>query len=74
MNKYEIRAIITIICFLCGSIIGTTIFEEIRISKRDHIIANQKLLLSVHPEDSIKFECTHCGWKHVLQVQQDSIR
>ena len=55
--------------FITAVLAGTIFFEEIRLSKRDRIIAKQRLALEIPAEDSLQFKCTHCGWEHSLQAK-----
>lgn len=58
------------IAILLSAVLGATVLvEEMRISKREHIILEQKNLLKIDGKDSISFQCVHCGWNHSLQIK-----
>lgn len=59
------------ITILCGFSIVLNLYQEICISKFQHTIATQRLvieLLQVPAEDSIRFACRRCGHPHNLSA------
>lgn len=63
-------ALIILAIFFALGWATTTFFEEVRISNRNNLIQKQKDLLSVEGADSVIFDCTHCGWKHTLELKK----
>lgn len=64
---------VLIAIFIAAFFVCVTFFEELRINNRNHIIRQQHELLFVQGmQDSIIFNCVHCGWKHTLQIETNS--
>lgn len=62
INAGHLLSILLIISF-CGHF-----WQQHQILVRDHVIANQKLLLDLPRQDTIRFQCRHCGWSHNLST------
>ena len=63
---------ILICIFIAASFAITAFIQEVRISNRNHIIQEQRDVLSVQGiQDSILFNCVHCGWKHTLELEKN---
>ena len=63
---------ILISIFIAVLMLGVTFVEELRISKRNHIITEQREMLTVPRADSLQFKCPHCGWNDKQPVQEIS--
>ena len=66
-------SVILMCIFIATAFAITAFIQEVRISNRNHIIQEQRNVLSAQGiQDSIIFNCTHCGWKHTLELEPNA--
>ena len=64
--------VILLAIFIAATLGAVIMFDQLRISKRDHIIAKQRMELSVIKQDSVFYKCPHCLKEHSLRLIPDS--
>lgn len=64
--------VILLAIFIAATLGAVIMFDQLRISKRDHIIAKQRRELSILKTDSVFYKCPHCLKEHSLRLIPDS--